>query len=846
MSAAALLSSVQRDVRYGVRMLRHNPMFTAVALLTLAIGIGANSAVFSVVNSVLIKPLAYPHSEELVALHQLAPGAAGLANVADGLLLSPSMYFTYLEQNRTFQSMGVWIQGGATVSGLTEPERVRTAAVSDGLLQTLGVRPSLGRWFSSPDQLPGSRQTVILSYGYWQARFGGNQSAIGSTLMVDSLPREIVGVMPEGFRIVDADFDLVLPLAFDRSRAVLPGFGFQGIARLRPGETIEQANADLARLLPVWMDSWPFFQPGSGIPNPNIRLNPRIYETWRITPALRPLKQQVVGSIGSILWVVMGTIGVVMLIACANVANLVLVRSEARQKELSIRVALGAGRGRIARELLVESVLLGLIGGAFGIVLADQGLRLLASMGPTSLPRLSEITLDARAIVFTLALSVLSGLLFGLIPAVKYAGSGFSLGLRSSGRTSSGSRERHRATNLLVVAQVAMALVLLMSAGLMIRTFQALRNVDTGLAQPEHLQTMRIAITPSISDPEEITRLDNRIVSGLAAIPGVTSAAFASAMPMEGFGFNWDAIRAEDRTYSPGDIPPLRMFKYISPGFFNAAGIPLLAGRELTWADIYEHKPVAMISENLAREMWGAPTTALGKRFRYILNSPPREVIGVIKDVRENGVQAPAPAIVYWPSMTTDMFGPGPLNATHAGTFIVRSSRTGTESFLNEIRQAVWAVDSSLPVTAPRSMQQIEVASQSMARASFTLVMLAIAAVMALILGIIGIYGVISYAVSQRRREIGIRLALGAQPGQLRRMFVNQGLMLTAAGLTIGAGVAAALTRLMTTLLFGVKASDPATFIAVATLLGIAAITASYVPARRASAVDPIETLGGE
>jgi predicted permease len=657
--------------------------------------------------------------------------------------------------------------------------------------------------------------------------------------MVDSRPREIAGVMPRGFQVVNTDFDLILPLPFDRSKAVLPGFGFQGLARLRPGTTIKQANADLARLVPVWMDSWPMpFAAG----NPGV--TGRIYETWRITPDLRPLKLEVVGSVGNILWVVMGTIGVVMLIACANVANLVLVRAESRQKELSIRAALGAGRGRIARGLLLESILLGLIGGVLGIGLADQGLRLLQSIRPASLPRLSEIGLDARALAFTLVLSVFSAVLFGLIPAVKYAGRGTSTALRSAGRTSSASRERHRATNLLVVAQVAMALVLLVSAGLMIRTFQALRTIDPGFAQPEHLQTIRIAIPPSIADPERVTRMQNDIVDKLAAIPGVTSAAFGSAMPMEGLGFNWDVIRPEEKPFLPNEIPPLRMFKYVSPGFFHTSGMQLIAGRELTWADIYDHRSVAMISENLARELWDKPSAALGKRLRYLPNSPLREVIGVIQDVRENGVQAPAPAIVYWPSMTVDMFGPGPLNAMRAVTFVIRSGRTGTESFLNQIRQAVWSVDSSLPVTSPRSMQEIY--SRSLERTSFTLVMLAIAGAMALMLGIVGIYGVISYAVSRRKREIGIRLALGAQPGELRRMFVRHGMALAGVGLAIGMAVAAVLTRLMTSLLFGVNPMDPSTFSAMAILLALAAILASYLPARRASAVDPIETLGAE
>jgi putative ABC transport system permease protein len=833
MNTIAFLDTLGRDVRYGLRTLRQNPMFTVVALLTLAIGIGANTAVFSVVNGVLLKPLPYPKPDELVGVRQNAPGAAGLANVSDGLRLSASMYFTYAEQNRSFQALGVWIQGTASVTGLAEPEQVRTVLVSDGALQALSVQPVLGRWLGQADQAPGAPETVMLGYGYWLRRFGGDRSAIGRGIRVASRPREIVGVMPQGFRFVNADADLILPVGFERSKQILAGFGYQGIARLKPGVTIAQANADVARMVPIWMDSW---SNGPGT-------NPRFYETWKITPALRPLKQEVVGNIGSVLWVVMGTIGVVMLMVCANVANLLLVRAEARQQELAIRAALGAGWGRIVRELLLESVLLGLLGGALGAGLAYEGLRLLVAMGPANLPRLSEISLDARALAFTLILSLLSGLLFGLIPALKYAGPRISLALRSAGRTSSASRERHRARNILVVAQVAMALVLLVSAGLMIRTFQALRTVEPGFAHAEHLQTMRIAIPPSlIAEPQRVTRLQNNIADKLAAIPGVTSVGFANAMPMEGIEPNWDSIVAEGQTDAAGETAPLRLFKNVSPGFFQTAGTRVIAGRELTWTDVYGLRPGAMVSENLARELWGTPSAAIGKRFREFRQW--WEVIGVVQDVHENGVHEKAPAIVYWPSMMEGLYGPGLLNTVRTVTFVVRSDRTGTEGFVNEVRQAVWSVNSSLPVASVRAMQEIY--DQSLARTSFTLVMLGIAGAMALVLGIIGIYGVMSYAVSQRRREIGIRLALGAQQSELRRMFVFSGLALAGIGVAIGLGAAVGLMRLMKSLLFGISPLDPQTFATVPVVLVAAAVLASYLPARRAAAVDPVEALRAE
>jgi predicted permease len=820
------------DVRYALRMLRRNPVFTLVGLLTIAIGIGANAAVFSVVNSVLLKPLHYPKAEELVSLHQTAPGAAGLADFENGLLLSPSMYFTYAENNRTFQSLGVWDTGTASVTGLAEPEQVRVVDVSDGVLQALDVPPEVGRWFSAADQVPNGPARVMLSYGYWQSRFGGDRSTIGRNIQVDSRPVEIIGVMPQGFRFVDSDFDLIRPFQFDRGKLILAGFGFHGIARLKPGVTIAQANADLTRMLPIWMDSW---TNGKGS-------NPHFYETWKITPMIRPLKQEVVGNVSEVLWVVMGTIALVMLIACANVTNLMLVRVEARQQELAVRAALGAGWGRIVRGLLVESAMLGLIGGVIGVGLACAGVRFLAVAGPANLPRLSEISIDARTLGFTFVISVLSGLLFGLVPALKCAGPRASLELRSAGRTSSASRDRHRVRNLLVIGQVAMALVLLVSAGLMIRTFQALRTVEPGFTDARHLQVMRISI-PNLLIPEaeRVARTQNEILDKLSAVPGVNSAGFVSEMPMEGLDSGWDCIFAQDKTYPDDVMPPLRLYKYISPGFLHTAGTRLVAGREFTWDEVYGLRPVVMISENLAREMWGTPSAAIGKQLREFSSMPWHEVIGVIQDVRERGVQENAPPTVYWPPMMQYLFGAKTPETVRTVTFVIRSDRAGTQSFLSEVRQAVWSVNSNLPVASVRTME--DVYGKSMARTSFTLVMLGIAGAMALALGIIGIYGVISYTVSQRKREIGIRLALGAQSGDVVGMVLRQGAKLALVGVCIGVVAALGLARLMTSLLFGVTAHDPLTFAAVAALLILIALLACYIPARRAMKVDPMVAL---
>jgi len=821
------------DTRLAIRRMRKAPTFTAAVIVTLALGIGANTAIFSVIDSILIRPLAYPHAEALVSVWHTAPGMPGLAN---GIGCSPSMYFTYREENRTFQQFGLWEVNGASLTGVAEPEMPRALFVTYGLLDAVGVKPLLGRWFSQADDLPGSAGTVMLTYGYWQRRFAGDTSIVGRTLTIDAKPHTVIGVMPAEFRF-QRDPELILPYQFERNGLALGPFGPRGIARLKPGVTIEQANADVARMLGVWMNSWPI-PPG---------MDRTVFDNARLGPRLQPLKQEIVGDIGTALWVVMGTLGLVLLIACANVANLMLVRAEARQQELAIRAALGAGWGRIAREMLVESLMLGVLGGALGLGLAYAALRILVANGPDALPRLREIGIDPFVVTFALGVSLLSGALFGVIPVLKHAGPRVATALRGVGRTSSPGRERHRARNALAVVQVALALVLLVSSGLMIRTFQQLRGVRPGFAHPEEILILH-SIFPGATagEPERVMRMQHEILDKLAVLPGVTSVGFGSAAPLESFLGGGNPVFAEDRKLGEGQVPRMRQIRKVAPGFFKTMGTRIVAGREFTWTDLYERRRVAIVSENLAREWWGVPGSALGKRIREAGDADVwREIVGVVENVYDNGVNEKPPEFAFWPALMDRYIWAGNNEfATRSGMFAIRSTRTGTESLLAEARQAIWSVNGRQPVFLVTTLKALY--DQSMARTSFTLVMLAIAGGMALAIGIVGIYGVIAYVVSQRTREIGIRTALGAQPAALLGMFVRHGLWLAGVGAALGLVAAAGLTRLMSSLLFGVTALDPVTYAAVSALLVAAAVLASYLPARRAVGIDPAQALRAE
>lgn len=823
------MNSIGKELLQIVRRLLRTPLFTIVTVLTLGAGVGANVAVFSVVEGVLLKPLPYPHPESLVGVWHSAPGL----NI-DNLNMAPSNYFIYREQGRSFEDVGMYQGDSVSVTGRGNPEQVPALDVTEGVLPILGVTPMLGRWFNRADAQPGSPETAMLSYSYWQSRYGSDRSVIGQSIKVDGKPRQIIGVMPKEFRFLDWEQpDLFLPYHFDRNKTTLGQFSYTGIARLRPGVSIEAADADIARLLPVVFSSFPA-PPGFSMD---------LFHQSRIAPKIRPLTQDVVGDIGKLLWVLMGSIGVVLLIACANVANLLLVRAEGRHQELAVRAALGASPWRLAKQFMLESAMIGVLGGVAGLMLAWGALRLLVQLAPAGLPRVQEIAIDWKVLVFTLAVSQLCALLFGSIPALRYASARVGTGMREGGRTLSQGRERHRTRNILVVIQVSLAFVLLICSGLMIRTFSALIGVDPGYDAKAKIQTFHLAIPEAdVAKPEDVLRMQETIMRNISAIPGVTGATFGGSVPLEGFQWG-DPVFAQDRTYADNSMPPLRQFRFVVPGYLSTLGISLKAGRDFTWDEAHQKLPVAMISENFAKEYWGGAANAIGKKIRVSTKDDWREIVGVVGDVHEQGMNKDAPTLAYWPTLMKH-FESEDVNVRRYVAFAVRTPRAGSESLMKDIRQAIWSVDANLPVSDVRTEEYYY--SKSIARTSFTLVMLGIAAALALLLGVVGLYGVIAYSATQRTREIGIRLALGAQRNAITAMFVKQGLVLAACGVVCGVVMAFAATRLLQSLLFRVSSTDPLTYGVACLALCAAAVMASYLPSRRTAGVNPVEALRSE
>ncbi len=829
---SAFVEDFLRDLRYGARALLRAPGFTIVATLTLALGIGATTAMFSVVNGILLRPLPYPEQDRLIELVHEAPGL-GIGQ----LFASPAIYFGYRDHSRTFESVGLWDWDSSpvTVTGSGEPEAVQSLEVTHEVLAILGADPIMGRGFSEADDLPGSAPTAIISYGYWRRHFGG-ANPLGQTLVVDGVPRQVIGVLPQSFRFFDYPADIFYPLQPVRSTAVFPSFDGRGIARLKEGVTLAQATADVARMIPILIEEFA---------SEEFARTRATFDKAQFGPRLRWLKDTVVGDLGDTLWLLMGTIGLLLLIACANVANLVLVRTQTRRPELAIRAALGAGWAAIARVVFTESVILGLAGGAAGLAVAYFSLPLLLSLGAADLPHIMTVTIDATVLLVTLGTSVLATLMFALIPVFHFAVPKLHVAgaLHGAGRSITEGQEGNRVRHALLVSQVALALVLLIGCGLMIRTFQTLRQVDPGFRDPDHVLTFQLTI-PTADAPdaeragvpglEQAVRMKHAILEQLATVPGVESAGFSAfndGLPLDGDGRS-TSILVEGRT-TVDDVTSPKEIQFVSPHFFETLLTPLIAGRTFDWNDVYQSRRVVLVSENLARAQWGSASAALGKRIGTRRTGPWSEVVGVVKDVHHNGLSQPAPETAIFPVVASD-----------TASFVIRSERIGTPGFLDDLRKAVWSVNGSLSLASVQTLGDLY--QRSMARTSMTLQLLAITGTMALVLGLVGIYGIVSCAISQRRREIGIRLALGAGYGEVRRMFVGHALVLVGIGVAIGLGAAVGLTRLMASQLFGVSPLDPLTHVAVALVLTAAAGLASYLSAQRASALDPVEVLKGE
>ena len=820
---AARLEDLARDFRFGWRALRRTPGFLTVAVVTLALGIGATTAMFSVVYGVLLRPLPYPDQDRLVEIVHEGPNGRWLA--------SPAIYFGYRDHNRTFDAIGHWDWDSSpvTVSGSGEPESVTSVAVTHEVLSILGAAPSIGRGLTAADDRPGAAPTVVISHGYWQRHFGG-ANALGQTLTVEGVPREVIGVLPRGFRFFEYDADLFYPLQHVRAEARHPVGDGRAIARLKKGVTIDAANADVARMIPLL---WKEFNPGYQGPLPNVR------------PRLQTLKKSVVGDLGETLWILMGTIGLLLLIACANVANLMLVRTQSRQAELVLRSALGAGRAAIARVVLSETAVLGVLGGVAGVALAYMSLPALMSLGADDLPQIMTVRIDPIVLLISGTIALGATLVAAGVPLVQFAAGGTQhaevlRGARSVNDGPGGMRTRQT----LVVAQVATALILLIGSGLMIRTFYELRRVEPGFRNPDTVQTFQLTIprTGSLAGEEgaanrdRLLRTQRLIVDRLSAVGGVESVGFVSGndgLPLDGDGRQMSLVPHVDGVRAADDVARIWEVQNISPGMYETMQTRLVAGRSFTWDEVLNLRPLILVSESLARKEWGSPTAALGRRVSALPDEAGAEIIGVVEDVYHDGLdQPPPPTIVYGP------------RARAIAVFAVRSARAGRADFLRDLRAALWSVNGELSIARPQTMGELY--RRAMGRASMTLLLLGITGALALLLGLVGVYGVVSYAVSCRRREIGIRLALGARQGAVSGMFVRNALVLVGAGVAIGLGAAAALTRLIASQLFGVTPMDVPTHAVVALGLVAAASLASYVSARRGAALNPVEVLKSE
>lgn len=812
--------NLMRELKLAARALLRRPGYAAIAALTLALGIGANTAIFTVVDAVLISPLPYPDSDRLVTLRHHAPGIdLPELEMSDGLLRF------YQESADFLESIAVYDVNGRNLTGGDQPAQVQVLDATPSLIEALRVVPAMGRPINQADAAEGAAPVAMLTDIGWRTRFGQDPDILGRLIELDGVSTEIVGVLPAGFAFPDEDPTALVPMRVDPNGA-FGAFGARGIARLAPGVSHEQGVRRFKELQSRLSDY--FGQPSQ-----------EFFDQAGWDATLPRLRDAVVADIQSTLWIVLGTVGLVLLIACANVANLFLVRAEGRQKEMAIRTAMGAGKGAVAASFLSESLLLGLGGGVVGVVLAWVGLEALLAFGPEQIPRLHEISLGVTSLGFATLLSVLAGLAFGSLPLLRYAGNRLAGILRDGGRTNTVGRDRHRARNALVASQLALALVLLVGSGLMLRSFAELRAIDPGF-DPEGVLTVGLSRGEN-EDLEAAARFYQDAADRVAALPGVESVGITTRVPLLASGSNGGSFEIENRVTEENDLPPVAMYRAIGPDYFNSLGIRILQGRDVARSDWEGGPPVVWVNQTLADDRFdGDP---IGERIRFDSGEGIEfaEIVGVVENTKEFELSEEEHLEVYLPLVVRSWPYPG----LQAAALTVRmADGQSPTALVPSIRRIVNEIDPRVPLTSTRTMD--EVVAGSMASTSFTMALLGIATGVALLLGAIGLFGVISYVVSQRTREIGVRVALGAQAGAVSGMIVKQGLSVTVVGTAIGLAAAFALTRVMQALLYDVSATDPATFAVAAALLVAVSLAATWLPARRAARVDPIEALRAE
>lgn len=807
-----------------LRNLARRPGFTVVTVLTLALGIGANSVMFGLVDSVLLQPLPFPESEDLVRVHHVAPGL----NIIDDIGLSDATYF-YLRDSGELQDLALYDEGTVNVAGDDAPSRVSSARVSHSFFSVLRTPPVAGRAFLEDDERPGAPPVVILVEGLWRQRFAGNLEALGETVLIDGVAHEIVGVAPAGLHFPDRDTQLWLPRQLDPASTNIGHLGIDAVGRKRSGLTVAETEARLAALLQDLEALFPVEQ-GSGI-------LARAGFTTRVVE----LGERLLGDLEQRLWLLMGSVGFVLLIACANVGNLFLVRAEEREREMAIRTALGATRRRLVAGFLEESMVLGGMAGGVGLLLAWLGLGALVRFGPENLPRIEEIGPDARTFAFTVALSVGAGLLLGMIPALRYGSAWLASALREGGRAITMGRHGQRTRDLLVVSQVALALVLLVGSGLMVRSFRFLSRVDPGF-EPRGVLTFRISLpAPQYPGEEAPAAFVQRAIDELAGLPGVRSMGAVSGLPLSG-RMDGSGVSIEDHPEGPDDVPKVHFDKFATAGYFETLRIPLLEGRTFERADHERRTGSVVVNEAFAARYWPGGS-ALGKRLQRRDGAEPDPanwytIVGVVGNVRSMRLEEEPRELIYYPMVSI----PGARDSFEARdmSFVLRTDGD-PEALAAAARQRIRELDANLPVAAVETMDAL--VARSMARTAFTMTLLLVGAAGALLIGSVGIYGVISYLVSRRSREIGVRIALGAWAGQIAWMVLRRSLAVTLAGIVVGVIGAVVLTRLMGALLYGVSPLDPLTFVAVILALGAVTAAASYLPARRAARVDPLQAL---